>query len=437
MLSSVPTDLHVLRGLALLDAETVVLNYRKTRRRSRRREPVDLAMTSLITRSLVLLFVTLSCACGNGDDNAVPVPVSDSGPEASFPDSGPDSTVGDAGPEASTEDAGADATRPVACTSSTPVMDGTDPDASVVIPIRALNINGDARFSIQVYVGGKKIDALLDTGSFGLRVMSDALGDAGVEAGTRALTANYNGGLMLQGVEGQAVVSLGGLNTPAPVPIMIVTGACQGSPCEPVDAGPPIYGFDAILGIGLRGDPNGIRSPIASLPGQRQFLIHTIGDPDVVGDDAGTLTIGVPSSPFTSYARSFQLEPQYPDASVDGAAPAWDDTGIRGCVNDETTGQSWCEGTLFDTGEATVYVQRNDQSSSSLKKDDLAQIIITGSGGCVFDDYTVPVDMPSRNQIQVRYVDASAPYINMSMLAFYRYDVLFDPRHGVITLGPR
>ena len=240
-----------------------------------------------------------------------------------------------------------------------------------------------------------------------------------------------------------ASVTLGDATTPSPIAVMVITSACNGSPCQsiPLDDS-VISGFDAILGIGLRGAPASIRSPIAALAGAPAYSISTNGD-------AGTLKIGLQSTDLAAITETFQLPPETfaapSDAGAGGDAgapgceddggqsssatvPAWDDTTITACLRDTTSNQNWCEGTLLDTGEPTVYVETLDEGQYYLPWGDDVEMILEGPSGCVFDEYSVNVGEPPSNQIQIRKVNTSEPYINLSQLAFVRYNVMFDPR---------
>jgi hypothetical protein len=401
-----------------------------------------------------VLVTLLLQGCGNGDDAAV------TSPTASSPES---------------------------CSVS-PL--GSPPDPSQVttsIPITVASIQNQIRFSIPVQIGSTTVTALLDTGSSGVRVLRSSLKPEDVSLTSIPASQTYNGGLALHGVKGFASVTLKGQTTPNPIPIMVVTSACNGTPCQDVPLNDSvIYGFAAIIGIGLRGPPTGIRSPIAAMSGHPAFAILTSGDAGTLGDDAGVLKIGLQEADFAAVTHAYQLAPEVfatasdagafpvadggplnPDASApdggevvedasvadvaedggapdaastaadSGVAPAWDDTRVPACLRDTTTGASWCEGTLFDTGEPTVYVETTGESPYYLPWGDTVEIIVEGQGGCVFDEYQVAVGEPPSNQIEIRLVDTNDPYINLAQLAFYRYNVIFDPWNGRIDLGKR
>ena len=188
--------------------------------------------------------------------------------------------------------------------------------------------NGSLRFAVWVSINGVPVQAMLDTGAPGLRVLASAIADAGVTAldSGNPLQIDYNGGLVLSGYAASADVGLQGLATPlVGVPMQVVTSACDlqfdaqapdgSTPCTP--ATPQIFGMSATLGISLRQYRTTgavtLRSPLASLAGYPPFIVHLNGASATPGDDAGTIEIGVTAEERATF-------PYWISASV-GALP--------------------------------------------------------------------------------------------------------------------
>jgi len=348
------------------------------------------------------------------------------------------------------QEAGPDATDNVhtSCGTHPPLPpNGGTGAGSTMVPISVGSLTAGLRFGVSVQVGGPTVSAMLDTGSNGLRILSRALADAsieiadaGIDAGDGVVTANYNGGMSLQGYQAFAFVTLGSMTTEHPISIMVVTDVCypgnSGTECASGDsADASIYGFDSIMGIDLRSDRYDIRSPIAALPGAPAYTIHTDTDGGTF-PDAGMLTVGLSTGEFANFEYAYQL-PIYAD--VEGGAPEWNDTTIPMCLRDLTSTQSWCQGAFLDTGDPAPYVETTGLTSSYyLPWGDTAQLIIEGKDGCIFDEYTFNVGGPSTDQVEIRLVDPSklsvGPYINPSNTVFFRYDVLYDPLRGIVAL---
>src|SRR5271155_5192145 len=93
--------------------------------------------------------------------------------------------------------------------------------------------NGDARFSVCVRVGGgTPIQAMLDTGSFGLRVMERALAPTQYEPTGITRGYGYGSGVVLRGPLARAVVAIGDAATGTPINIQVVqsVGCGQANP---------------------------------------------------------------------------------------------------------------------------------------------------------------------------------------------------------------
>jgi hypothetical protein len=327
--------------------------------------------------------------------------------------------------------------------SAAPVDGSFAADASTTVPIGLVQRSPtDVRFWIPVSVGGVQVDAVLDTGSAGL-VLFGELPDASIELTDAQVGARYNGGLQICGVKGNALVTIGSLATATPVPIFVVTQMCGcQDTCEagvPPDAG--FDGFAVLLGIGLHGAstaPGAVRSPIVGMAGRLAFTIQMTGDGGQAGADAGVLKIGLDSEDYAPFTYVVDLDAEVPGTGA--TAPTFYDWQVPVCLFDETEDASFCQGALLDTGDPTAYVELADASvasSYSLPAGDVIRLVITGRGGCVFDDYTFNAHEPAINDVAVRPWDAGSPYTNLSQRAFFRYEVLFDPWNGKIGLAKR
>ena len=154
----------------------------------------------------------------------------------------------------------------------------------VELPVRLVVLSvGARRFGVPVTIGGKEIEAGLDTGSTGLRVMARAVPD-GARGGTAA-HYGYGSGVQLDGPLTKVTVGFGTLSGSVTIQ-RVDTVSCRPGydHCaasrnhDPVTFGiqgdgAPGEGFAAILGVNLRsaGAPNpwealGVRRWIVELP---------------------------------------------------------------------------------------------------------------------------------------------------------------------------
>lgn len=220
--------------------------------------------------------------------------------------------------------------------------------------------NGDIRFSVSVRVGGGiPIEAMLDTGSFGLRVMAKALAPTQYEPTGISRGYGYGSGVVLRGPLARAVVAIGDATTGAPISIQVVQSvgcgqvnpACPASRLAPGDygiGGDGLWreGFDAILGLSMRGSdaPGAAVNPL-SVMGSRRWIVILPGPGSAapgrlivnpgVGDLAGFHPVQLRSLPARADGR-----PQVVDSE------------IPSCPDKPLEKQSSCPPMMLDSGAA-------------------------------------------------------------------------------------
>ena len=94
----------------------------------------------------------------------------------------------------------------------------------VEVPIRQLTLpDGMIRYSVPVSIGGNPpIDAMLDTGSFGLRVLVRAVSPNQYTPTENQRSYRFESGVRLRGMIATAVVSVGAATTGTPIPIQVI-----------------------------------------------------------------------------------------------------------------------------------------------------------------------------------------------------------------------
>lgn len=139
--------------------------------------------------------------------------------------------------------------------------------ARIEIPISQTRLsNGDIRYSVPVSIAGARpIKAMLDTGSFGLRILSRALGPGSYEDIGIVRDYGYGSGVVLHGPLGRATVKIGQVALDQPIIVQIVQSVhcaadrplCPASRVSQQDYGIGgdglrREGFEAILGVSMR-----------------------------------------------------------------------------------------------------------------------------------------------------------------------------------------
>jgi hypothetical protein len=228
----------------------------------------------------------------------------------------------------------------------------------VEVPIRQIKISdGVIRYSVPISVsGGAPIDAELDTGSFGLRVLERAMTPSQYSSTGIHRQIAFGSGARLSGVIATAVVGVGEAMTPSPIPFQVVQAVdcvetkpkCPASKVKFEDYGIagdgfPHEGFDAILGISMRFPlaPMGAINPLAAI-GSRSWIV-ILPRP---GDDAPGQLIINPNESDTAGFKLYQMEHQ-PNPRGSTEEIGWQDTKIPVCPDPSKQG---CPATRFDSG---------------------------------------------------------------------------------------
>ncbi|HEY3801615.1 MAG TPA: DUF3443 family protein [Kofleriaceae bacterium] len=316
---------------------------------------------------------------------------------------------------------------------------GTWQGSAVGLPftIQQSTTAGAMRFSIPVVIGGTVINAMLDTGSSGLRIIKGAVPDSAFTCATAtATTYSYHSGLELDGFVARATVGfiseLGSIATPAPIQVMYVDQvACASS--EPdcgangisIDDFTAFGGFKAILGVRMRNAVDSIGSPLAQLPGQPRFVVQA----PAYGGTSGTLTVGPPD---TSAFATLQL-PAFDGVMLANGTPAWDDRyGIPACLDDATSGVDYCEPAEWDTGNPPTYVEWPAATGDSvLGSGSQISVTIGSLASYAFTVGATPV--PGIDDVELEPVSGSG-FMNLGTALFFHDDALFDPLHGIVGL---
>ena len=151
------------------------------------------------------------------------------------------------------------------------------------LPIKAVTLsNGAVRFAVPIRIGERTLDAALDTGSTGLRVLPGVLGPADAAAGDEPEVYGYASGSRYEGVTGEAPVTLGAVRARAPLHLIRSIGCFVAYPRCPASRttlehygiasdGLPDEGFKAILGTNMA--PEKVANPLTAM-GVRRWIVE-------------------------------------------------------------------------------------------------------------------------------------------------------------------
>jgi hypothetical protein len=308
--------------------------------------------------------------------------------------------------------------------------------ARVTVPISQTVLpDGDIRYAVPVRVGNSlPVDALLDTGSTGLRVMRTAIfRDSYTDTGFLSVSS-FSAGDRLTGTVGTAVLTIGGLATDAPLPFEAVDsescasfrpdcGASKvlGSDYGIGGDGIAGQGFQAILGVGLRA-AQGAENPLEHL-GAKQWIIDL---PEPGQGGAGNLIINPDWQDLQGFTM-FSLKPEGGGVWHD---PGFADT-LPACLTNATNGQSLCGQAILDSGAPGIIAFQDGQAGPLWTPGDQATLVFGGLA------QKFAVDSSQGTGLLREPKSDAGIDILAGLVPFFAFDVFYDAAAGRIGLRPR
>jgi hypothetical protein len=312
--------------------------------------------------------------------------------------------------------------------------------ARTVIPITQTVLpDNDIRYAVPINIGGVALNALLDTGSTGLRVLSPALpATAYSDTGQPSVYA-YGAGDRFSGTIATANVTIGGAGADMTFQLVQSIGCMAFAPdCGAANLAIANYGiggdglanqgFPAILGASLA--PGDAANPLSAL-GASRWIIE-LPEPGQSGPGALILN---PNAADLAGFQNFALTPV--PATPQSGPNFWQDA-LPGCLNDQSAGATICGPTVLDTGSPGIVAYRPGSLSAPLwSPDDAASLAFTASGSASAATIAFRADnFPGSGMIEAPASGEAAALV-AGVLPFFADDVLYDADAGTIGLRPR
>ncbi len=301
-------------------------------------------------------------------------------------------------------------------------------------PIRGVELSdGTPRYAVPITVGGVTVDAGLDSGSTGLRVLPGVVPPDQAK-GARGTSYSYDSGTELNGVISEVTVGIGGLSGPAPVELVRKAG-CRGlarCPAEkvPFDQfgiqgnGLPGEGFKAILGINM--GPDDTPNPLMKLGVKRWIIELPLRD----DPKPGRLILNPTDQEIQGYTI-FKIDPAFADRHG-GLHDA-----LRGCVVDTKTKRSFCGPMDLDTGAPGIQVGWSTAEAAFPAGDPAQVVFARGNTPVLAADFEVGARaVSSRMSVRTEPRQPGAR-IYLGVMPYMGFSVLYDPAAGTIGLKPR
>jgi len=304
------------------------------------------------------------------------------------------------------------------------------------VPVREVVLpNGAHRYALPMALGGTAIDAGLDTGSVGLRVLGRAAAGVPVEMTTRATTYSYTSGTRFRGVVADAPLVLGEIAGRVPIDVIQTIDCRPDKPdCPAALADPATFGiqgdglagagFVAIFGINMGDDE--VANPLIKL-GIKRWMVE-LPRPGDTGP--GKLVL----NPTAEETAGFVLFPVV-RGMADTSGGAHD--AIDGCLRDLKTQKTVCGAVVLDTGAPGIRVVTAEREQVWADGDPAQIIFVKGGKPALATDFTVG----RRDQASHFTTDEEprmrVPHLYAGLMPYLAFDVLYDPEHGEVGLRPR
>jgi hypothetical protein len=221
--------------------------------------------------------------------------------------------------------------------------------------------DGTRRYAVPLKVGTVAIEAGLDTGSTGLRILPGVLGEADAKDTGHGETYAYGSGAELDGVSGEGAVAIGGLSGRSSVQLVRRVGCTTAQPRCPVSRIPaeqygiqgdglPNQGFKAILGINL--SSTRIANPFTAI-GVHRWIVEL---PRPGEQKPGRIILNPTDEEVAGYAF-FPFNREL--AGLGGGRH----DGVPGCLINTASQAKACGVVTLDSGAPGIRVQNSDLGS--------------------------------------------------------------------------
>lgn len=316
---------------------------------------------------------------------------------------------------------------PAAVASNAPATRAEAPIREVVLS------DGARRYAVPIRIGGSEIEAGLDSGSTGLRILPGAVTAADETRGRERSDYSYESGARLEGVVAQGTLTIGAASAPITFQAIEAVGCTAQKPrCPASRVAPAAYGiqgdglpgegFKAILGINMADAE--VANPLRAL-GARRWIIEL---PLPGGGRPGRLILN-PTAEETAGFVTFPIERRF--AAQHGGMH----DGLPACLTNSQTRQQFCGPALLDTGAPGVEVING--RGAPWPNQTPAEVAFGDQGA----PRTSAAFQIGRRDFASRLTYVPAPVddvrLHLGLLPYFAYDVLYDPEAGAVGLRPR
>lgn len=305
------------------------------------------------------------------------------------------------------------------------------------LPIKIVTLpDGAQRYSVPVTIGDTTVEAGLDTGSTGLRVLPGTLKPSDAKSTGTPDRMQYGSGATLKGTVATGTVSVAGIKGDMSFEQIEEIGCSERRPNCPASKvsmadygimgnGQPGAGFKAIFGIGSKGV--NVDSPLKRL-GVTRYIV------DLPRDKAETGRIVL--NPDQKDVEGFVAIPAYKRIPAQTQLP---DDAVTGCLVEDAGGKKICGAVTFDTGLPRILVVSPDSLGEAWPDGTKASIVLDdGAGHTLMKDDMAIGAKDEASKLTFRQMQfLPKTIIRMGVAPYFTYSVLYDLERGGMALKAR
>ena len=305
------------------------------------------------------------------------------------------------------------------------------------VPIREVVLSdGERRYTIPITVGGTAIEAGLDTGSTGLRILpgtlaaSDATGEGGSDH------YSYGAGTEFQGEVGKGQLAIGNLTGSSTLQLIRSVGCVSANPHCPASrvpiekfgiqgSGLPGEGFRAIIGVNMA-DAD-VASPLPAI-GAQHWIVEL---PRPGGGAAGKLILNPSDEEMKAYVR-------LPILTAFSAQHGGFHDAVEGCLINAGTKEKSCGALVMDTGAPGIRLANGALGRKPWDNGTAAALALYDKGQPRAVEYFTVGSRAHASHLEfVEESQMRGVAIYGGLSPYFAFDVLYDPAGRQLGVKPR
>lgn len=300
------------------------------------------------------------------------------------------------------------------------------------VPLRLVTLSdGDRRYAITLKVGATQIEAGLDSGCTGLRILPGTLKPDDAKASGDSDRIAYGSGTEFSGETAKGTLTIGGASGPVSLQMIKSKECVNRMPNCPASKilmeqfgiqgdGIPGAGFKAIFGVSM--SDSEIDSPLIGL-GVKRWIIELPRSEA----ETGKLVL----DPGDDEVKDYVMLP------INGQRGNLHDA-VQGCIVNQETKKNACGLITMDTGAAGIVVINAGFGNPMMPQGVAAALgFYDGATPKAMEKFTVGLVEHAAHLSFMPNNGIRGTVIRSGLAAYFAFDILYDPAKHLLGLKPR